>query len=104
MAKKAKAETVKPADAVARPVLVDEQDGACELCAAHEAGKCDGCGKQIPVYENMGGNGYRSPRPTHYHLRAVLGVNGREAVFGEYCVACYRQAYKEAYPKEKVPV
>jgi hypothetical protein len=83
---------------VDRPILIDEKDGACNICASHQQGKCDECGKAIPVYENMSGNGFQSPLPSHFHLEMVSGVQGRRAKFAELCLACHKKAYKKAYP------
>jgi len=91
-----------------RPVLIDEQDGACEICAGWRenttAGRsCNACGDTLEQYLNMQGNGFQSPVPHHFHLRPVLGVNGRESIFAEYCVDCYLDAFKEKYPKAPLP-
>jgi len=92
-----------------RPVLIDEADGKCEICtkwsAGNESGKCcNSCAGAVASGENMAGNGYQSPRADHYHLKSVLGLNGREAIFSELCLECYRAAFTEAYPEIEVPV
>lgn len=96
-----------------RPVLVDEADGPCEICAdwaarkRTEAGRhCDACGVAIPVLLNMFGNGYDSVRPHHFHLRGIgpSGTPGRAAVHRELCTDCYRLDFAAAYPGATVPV
>ena len=87
-----------------RPILIDQADGACELCAVHKSGTCDHCGEKIISGEWMAGNGYQSPKPHHFHIKPVLGLQGREAVFSELCLGCYRLAHKEAYPDLELPV
>jgi len=100
-----------------RPVLIDERDGACEICAkwrdkpapsehdkpASTLRRCNECDNDIPQYLNMAGSGFQSPGPHHYHLRGVLGINGRESIFSELCVECYLDAFKDKYPKSPLP-
>jgi len=86
---------------IERPTLIDEQDGVCEICAKHKDGLCDRCHKKIPVYENMGGRGYQSVVPSHFHLRAVEGNNGRAALWEELCAECYQKHRKQVYPNEQ---
>jgi hypothetical protein len=95
-----------------RPVLIDEQDGPCEICrewASHKTtlgkdGKaiyhCDSCGEPIPVLGLMGGRGFDSVRPHHLHLRGIgpSGIPGRAGVHRELCPRCYREDRAEAYP------
>lgn len=89
-----------PGATLERPVLVDEADGKCEICDAHEMTKCDACGKKIPVYLNMGGSGYQSPKPSHYHIGVVGGVQGRRCKWSELCLECYKKEYLSNYGKE----
>ena len=96
--------TVPTGAVTRRPILIDESDGRCEICAAHEPGLCDLCKEAIPVYENMGGSGYCSPKPSHYHLVMVEGTPGRSARLEELCLDCYRQRHAEAYPGLPLPV
>lgn len=85
-----------------RPVLIDERDGPCELCASRKRQFCAECGIAIPVYENMGGNGFQSVMPDHFHLRPIEGLSGREAKFKELCLACYQAHRKQVYPNERL--
>lgn len=88
---------------VERPVLVDPQDGPCELCAKHNDGVCDRCGakkmydKLTDHTRHIGNNGFQSPKPSHYHLSPVLGIAGREAYYDELCIDCYRKDYTAVY-------
>jgi hypothetical protein len=82
-----------------RPVLIDEQDGPCPYCQEWTAKKtaadgrtrrCDECGKDIPHYPCMSGNGIEGVQPHHYHLRPINGgLSGRVAVRQELCLECY---------------
>ena len=113
-----------------RPLIIDENDGPCEICAARRNGVCDECGldgrKCIEACEakcasgdrrehqsiglmrgvhsdntkHVGASGFESPRPSHYHLTPILGVNGRRAHWGELCYDCYRSAYITEYGKD----
>lgn len=94
-----------------RPVLIDEQDGKCEICAEWQALNssenktryCVTCKEPVSSLTEMQGNGYQSPRPNHFHLKATLGLNGREAIFSEHCYGCYCALYKEVYNKPYPP-
>lgn len=93
---------------MARPVLIDEADGKCEICSSwgEKEGNsklCSNCKTVIPDMLNMSNNGYQSPKPDHYHLKPVLGLNGREAVFSELCADCYLDKFSEAYPEAELP-
>ncbi len=91
---------------VKRPELRDEQDGPCDLCApwlSRPRGTCHRCNDPIGIYENMGGAGFQSPRPHHFHLEPILDVIGRRPVFEELCLDCYREAWHAAYPGEPYP-
>jgi hypothetical protein len=88
-----------------RPVLIDLNDGPCEMCAAHKQGICDHCGKKIdPRDPNMGVNGYQSVKASHFHLRPVEGLPGREGRHAELCYECHRAdrlaVYGEGYGEE----
>lgn len=95
-----------------RPIIIDERDGACEICAdwrtkpegfEGNAHFCNKCKEQLPQMLNMQGNGYLSPRPDHFHLRPVLGINGREALYAELCADCYLDIFKEVNPNAPLP-
>lgn len=70
----------------------------CEMCKRKKPGMCDTCGKKIPVYENMGGNGYQSPKIDHMHAEAVAGIRGDRMVRRELCLGCYRAEWAMVYP------
>jgi hypothetical protein len=84
-----------------RPILIDDRDGPCEICAKHKDGICDKCKKKIPEYENMAGNGYQSVTPTHFHITSLEGITGRRSKHAELCVTCYQKHRAEIYPNEK---
>lgn len=99
------ATTVQPALAVGqtvRPILIDSQDGPCEICAAHQPSVCDQCGgpynPHLPA--EMRAAGYQSPRPTHYHLVMILGTPGRKSHYAELCRSCYIGEWTRVYPNE----
>jgi len=79
--------------------LIDLSEGPCGICASHVRGHCNDCGEEIPAYENMGGNGYRSPMPTHKHLTQLGSQAAKECAYGELCLECYRKAWASAYPE-----
>jgi hypothetical protein len=93
----------------ARPTIVDLQDGPCEMCLFKPKGQCNRCaegfykGEQSDSIQNMGGNGFRSVRPSHFHLSPVMGIPGREAFWDELCIDCYRAEYRAIY-QEPPPV
>jgi hypothetical protein len=89
---------MKNNDELARPTLIDERDGVCNICTLRRPGVCDDCGIGIPTYENMSGNGYQSPKPSHFHLEMVAGVQGRRAKYQELCKICYDALYERTYP------
>lgn len=86
-----------------RPVIIDPADGPCEICLARKAGKCDKCHKNIknddPV--NMGGSGYQSVQPSHFHLKSVEGIQGRQSFFAELCLACHNKDRASNYGRTK---
>jgi hypothetical protein len=93
-----------------RPVLIDPADGPCETCAGWEAkraaaGKpvCVRCDAPILPFQNMGGNGFQSVHPDHYHLEAVGAVAGRRCRYAELCHECYLADHKAAYPDLPLP-
>lgn len=89
-----------------RPVLIDPADGPCEICAAWAArpkGTCTTCGAAILPFQNMGGNGFQSVFPDHYHLEQVGDVAGRRGKYAELCHECYRKNYAETYPDSPPP-
>jgi hypothetical protein len=88
----------------ARPVLIDPADGPCEICESRAPGRCDRCHKPIPVYENMGGAGFQSVKPDHFHLAQIEGIAGRRAQWAEVCRECYREEHKTVYPDLRIPV
>lgn len=122
-AKKIDAEKAKAAFA-GRPVIIDLADGPCEMCqlaaqrtaeASKAAGRhkttCFRCGESDfiqGVHSDatmwMHSNGFRSVKPSHFHLwRGESGGNGKEAMWDELCINCYREEYKAVYNK-KPPV
>lgn len=95
---------------MSRPILIDQADGPCEICAdrvtANEkAGRrlCTRCGAGFLNYQNMGGNGFQSVKPHHYHLEPVEGTMGRRCVWDELCHECHVRDRQEAYPGIPVP-
>lgn len=90
-----------------RPVLIDEADGPCDICKEwkslnnneNKVRVCIQCKEPVNGLKEMQGNGYQSPKPNHFHLKATLGINGREAIFSELCFKCYCNSYQEAYDK-----
>ena len=96
---------------MARPVLIDEADGKCEICIASEQlnkananpRRCHKCKEPVNSLHEMANNGYQSPRPDHFHLQPTLGLNGRAAIFAELCFKCYCEAYLAAYDKPYPP-
>jgi hypothetical protein len=103
-----------------RPVLIDQADGPCEICAEWAKRKyvqvaangkirydyrCDGCDGIIPnVGPPANGRGIQACVPHHFHLRGVgpSGVPGREGVFQELCLDCAIKMRLKVYPPEKV--
>lgn len=94
-----------------RPILIDEADGKCEIClgwhelnpAGSKVRHCVVCHEAVNSLQEMQGNGYQSPRPDHFHLKATLGLNGREAIFSELCFKCYCDTYERAYGRPYPP-
>ena len=85
-----------------RPVIIDPADGACEICQKHKSGKCDKCGKSLANKDpNMGQSGYQSVQPSHFHIKTVEGVQGRQAFFDELCYACHQKDRTANYGKGK---
>ena len=85
------AAVITPAVSGGRPILIDENDGLCEICAAHRSFHCDRCGKVVdPRDVNMGKAGYQSVRPSHFHLVQINGIPGRRGIFEELCYGCHR--------------
>lgn len=102
--------TNDPKGKPARPVLIDPADGACEICAAwtaarEAAGKpvCGRCGKAVLPFQNMGGNGFQSVKPDHYHLEMVGSEAGRRCRYAELCHECYLADHKAVYPDTPLP-
>jgi hypothetical protein len=107
-----------------RPVIVDLSDGQCQLCeistirnaeATEQAGRpvtsCSRCGNadfteglHNDTTKWMRDSGFRSVKPSHYHLWiGQSSAAGKEAMWDELCLTCYRQDYMAAYPKAKKP-
>jgi hypothetical protein len=83
-----------------RPIIIDVNDGPCELCAAQQAGVCYHCRVPIPNYENMNGSGYQSIRPTHYHIEMNMAISTlpiRRSFPVELCRECYRREWTYVY-------
>lgn len=108
-----------------RPVIIDLADGPCEMCALNEernkeASKkakkpvttCFRCGEKdftqgvhSDATKWMHSNGFRSVKPSHFHLwKGESGANGKEAMWDELCINCYRKDYKAVYPDLEAPV
>lgn len=98
---------------VIRPTIIDENDGPCEICAAQRPGCCDYCGLdgklkdgglmcgvQSDNTKHVGNRGFQSPKPSHFHLLPIEGVNGRRSYWAELCYNCYRAEYKAVYGKD----
>jgi len=128
MATKKAAKKIDPEKAKAawasRAVIIDLADGPCEMCdlaaqrnaeASKEAGRpvttCFRCGESdftqgvhSDATKWMHSNGFRSVKPSHFHLwKGETGGNGKEAMWDELCLTCYRDEYKAVYGK-KPPV
>lgn len=71
----------------------------CDTCRGHKAGNCDGCGQEFEDGEHR----YRS-QSFHYHPASIDGVPGSYAIHKALCLECYREDFKNVYPKEEVPV
>lgn len=98
---------------MAGPNVVDLKEGDCKLCTERAAKKeirengklqrrCDGCGKPIPRYENMDGNGFAAAAPDHIHL----GIDDKKSetpITPELCGECYVKDYAKAHPSDPVP-
>jgi len=96
--------------ATPRPILIDPADGPCEICAGWEAGRakagrptCQRCGGAVLPFQNMGGNGFQSVKPHHWHLELVGDTSGRRGKYQELCHDCYQADHKAAYPNLPVP-
>lgn len=108
----------------ARSIIVDLSDGPCQLCAITEArskAASESAGRPVPVCsrcgaddftqgvhsdgtKHMGSAGFRSVKPSHYHLWiGESAAAGKEAQWDELCINCYREDYMRAYPKAKKP-
>ena len=87
-----------------RPAIIDENDGPCEVCSSQVRGTCNKCGRKdlhCGIHndhtKHLDGAGFQSPKPSHYHLVPVEGVNGRRAHWAELCYNCYKGEYVEVY-------
>jgi hypothetical protein len=126
---KAKTKATDPGEAkvawAKRPVIIDLADGPCEMCAlaqqrnaeaSKEANRpvtcCFRCGEtdftqgvHSDATKWMHSNGFRSVKPSHYHLwKGDSGANGKEAYWDELCITCYREDYMAVYPDQESPV
>lgn len=93
---------IKQSHEAERPILIDEKDGICELCAKHDDGQCDVCGGSLTTKDpSMGTSGYQSVLPTHFHLEMVGGEGGkapgRNGKYAELCYKCHRADRKRVY-------
>lgn len=103
-----------------RPELINEQMGPCPHCAVwlalgnrDEAGRlvrhCCRCEKEIGLYQNMNGAGFRAPEAHHYHGEMIATTHGGDPFSGwrpyfeELCLECYWDAWQVAYPNEPFP-
>lgn len=102
-----------PHPGLGRPTLVDETDGACEICAgwAATAGQrdedhqvivlCNECGERVTGMDRNGGRGIASCVPHHYHVTMVNGsVPGRKSVHSELCMDCAVALRLKVYPPD----
>lgn len=90
-----------------RPLLIDPADGPCEICARWEArpkGTCARCPAPVLPFQNMGGNGFQSVRPDHYHLEMVGEAAGRRCKYAELCHDCYLADHAAVYPGLPAPL
>ena len=95
---------------MSRPILIDPADGPCEICSARaeargKAGKpiCHRCGDSFHAFQNMGGNGFQSVKPDHFHLEMVGEASGRRCQWAELCHVCYLAEHKAVYPDAEIP-
>jgi hypothetical protein len=75
----------------------------CKVCANIQpdgSRLCMECNVKIPVYQNMGGAGYKTIQKHHGHV----GNGGTECVAGEVCAKCYRVEFEGLYSKGTCPV
>lgn len=75
--------TLKSKPAPARPILIDLQDGPCDICPKNPD-KCFDCGAAGELSVGPGGT-----KGEHYHVTQVNGVPGREHVAMNRCPKCY---------------
>ena len=100
-----------------RPIKIDPADGPCPYCEQWAIQKervidgvkvrcCDDCGNPIPVYPNMGGNGYDAQTTHHYHLGQITSQAPPTWLHipRELCLECYRVDYQKAFPGHPDPV
>lgn len=99
-----------------RPILIDEADGPCEICAEWAAGKhvldengkflgyrCDECKQLIkPFNPVVDPRGSHSVNHHHFHVVGVgtAGSPGRRGIVQELCLPCYVKHRQKIYPFE----
>ena len=89
-----------------RPIKIDLSDGPCPHCEDWAKWKrrddgtraCDECGNQIPVLPGMGGAGYESQLPHHWHMDSLDSRSIWMPVMMELCPDCYRKNWSMRYP------
>lgn len=84
---------------ITRPVLIDEADGACEICAewSGKPGCCKACGEALPE-----GRGIESCVPHHFHLTVINGsCPGRRGIPQELCKECAIALRLKVYPPDQ---
>ena len=97
-----------------RPIIVDPEDGPCEICAVRReimdvkdesvrrvGVRCDDCTKLIPVYRDMGGSGFESATVDHIHL--VSDAVKKHPIKRELCALCYLIDYAKQFPAAEPP-
>lgn len=64
------------------------------------AHKCDDCDKDIPVYPNMNGAGFKS----YTSERKLTETNAVQVIDRELCKECALKDFAKAYPGKPLPV
>jgi predicted amidophosphoribosyltransferase len=93
------------------PVLpiINPEEGICPFCAKKgqtdpfDVHLCDRCSRTISDYENMSGQGFQSPRPSHRHLALIASIPGYQMIYDELCLDCYQAEFAQVYPEQPLP-
>lgn len=64
---------------------------------------CDDCGHPIPIYLNMGGSGFESASPGHFHLGKIKDLKAKLPIMRELCGPCYLLDYAKQFPDLPLP-